>query len=193
MNADLIQAFQNIGIDAIKILGPAIIAAVVAYKVAKTQSDVGLKQTDKRNEFEARKAGFDLLIQRQEELNKNYKQASENLAFVMGARTGLSDDDEDFSTFIDFSNITLRTVQRTSKLTKKHFQKQKLTDTEEFGAVESSCAAANGIQPATDFETLHSNSLALMPIYEEMNYALNAVVDREMDKILDPYIDENSA
>ena len=110
MTPDAIQAIENFAIDALKILGPAIVAAVVAYKVAKAQSEATLKQTDKRNEFDARKAVYDFLIQRQEKLGENFKQLGENLGYVLGLTTGVAEDDEDFLTYIDLSNLALRTI-----------------------------------------------------------------------------------
>ena len=190
MSPELIQAIQNIGIEAIKILGPAIIAAVVAYKVAKTQTEAKLKEVDKRNEFDARKAVYDLLIQRKEKLSENIKGITENLAFLMGAASG-ADEDSDFdTTLIEFSNTNLRTAQRMSQLTKEHFEKKQLRDKVEFGVVESCIEKVSAIQPATDFETLRENSLALLPIYEDLAYAHDSLIDWEMDEILAPFIDQ---
>ena len=47
MGTEIIQAIQNIGIEAIKILGPAIIASVVAYKIGKSQmyGHIGVRPT----------------------------------------------------------------------------------------------------------------------------------------------------
>lgn len=147
-----------------------------------------LKEIDKRNEFEARKAIYDLLVQRKEKLSEGYKSITENLGFFMGAAFGPEEDTKYVSSMIGLANTYLRTAQRTTQLTKEHFEKKKLTDKDEFSVVESCIERVNAIQPAIDFKTLRENSLALIPIYEDLTYTHDCLIDWEMDEMLDPYV-----
>lgn len=191
MTPEAIQAIENFAIDALKILGPAIVAAVVAYKVAKAQFEATLKQTDKRNEFDARKAVYDFLIQRQEKLGENFKQMGENLGYVLGLTTGVAEDDEDFLTFIDLSNLTLRTIRRECGVSKDQYEKKGLTDKPQYKIIEACTEKANALEAATTYDSLRYNSLELMPIYEDLHYALDALIDWEMEEILAPYIEHD--
>ena len=74
------------------------------------------------------------------------------------------------------------------QLAKEHFEKKKLTDKDEFSVVESCIERVNAIQPAIDFKTLRENSLALIPIYEDLTYTHDCLIDWEMDEMLDPYV-----
>lgn len=191
MNTELIHALQNVGIEAIKILGPAIIAAYVAYKTGKSQMEAKLKEVDKRNEFEARKAIYDLLIQRKENISEGYRGILENIAFFMSAASGKEIDAEFDETIIGLTNTYLRTAQRMTQLTKETFEKKELNSKEEYSIILNCIEKVKDIQPANDYKTLRKNSLELIPIYEDLTYVHDSLVDWKMEEILTPYLREN--
>jgi len=61
MDAATIELIKLIATDAIKIIGPAVIAAVATYKTAKSQFENKLVEIKHSNELEARKSLFDWL------------------------------------------------------------------------------------------------------------------------------------
>ncbi len=54
MPSDLLNLIQTISLEAIKILGPAVIAAYATYRATTIQFESKLNELDKTNEFHAR-------------------------------------------------------------------------------------------------------------------------------------------
>ena len=54
MPSELLNLIQTVSLEAIKILGPAVIAAYATYRATAIQFESKLKELDKTNEFHAR-------------------------------------------------------------------------------------------------------------------------------------------
>ena len=54
MPSELLNLIQTVSIEAIKILGPAVISAYATYRATAIQIESKLKELDKANEFHAR-------------------------------------------------------------------------------------------------------------------------------------------
>ena len=54
MPSELLNLIQTVSLEAIKILGPAVIAAYVTYRATAIQFESKLKEHYKANEFHAR-------------------------------------------------------------------------------------------------------------------------------------------
>ena len=59
MGPELYKMTMDVVSDAIKILGPALITAVVGYKAGKSQLLLKIEELNKNNEFKAREKIFD--------------------------------------------------------------------------------------------------------------------------------------
>jgi hypothetical protein len=103
MSPETLNLIKEISLDAIKILGPAIITGVLAFKVAKAQSDVKNIQIRSMHEFKAREYWFKHYLRLQEEKSKSihdsYKALGQAIAMLrateaiddIGLKTGLLD------------------------------------------------------------------------------------------------------
>jgi hypothetical protein len=54
MSLELLDLIQTVSLEAIKILGLAVIAAYATYRATTKQFEYNLKELDKTNEFHAR-------------------------------------------------------------------------------------------------------------------------------------------
>ena len=54
MTFELLNLIQTVSIEAIKILVPAVIAAIASYRATAIQFESKLRELDKTNEFHAR-------------------------------------------------------------------------------------------------------------------------------------------
>lgn len=54
MPSELLNLIQSVSLEAIKISGPAVIAAYATYRATAIQFESKLKELDKTNEFHAR-------------------------------------------------------------------------------------------------------------------------------------------
>ena len=54
MPSELLNSIQTVSFEAIKILGPAVIAAYATYRATAIQFESKLKELDNANEFHAR-------------------------------------------------------------------------------------------------------------------------------------------
>ncbi len=54
MPSELLNLIQTVSLEAIKILGPAVIAAYATYRATAIQFESKLRELDKTNEFHAR-------------------------------------------------------------------------------------------------------------------------------------------
>ena len=161
MTPEAIKAIETVLTEAIKILGPAIITGFVAYKTAKYQMKSKLEETDKRNELEARKIVYNLLIQEREILSTTYHNSKAELASVLSMPSEIDDDDDELiSTAISLANTYLTSIQRALKSIKEYFEKNNLEDKDQYIWVQDCIKKVNLIQPANNLKTLKDNSIA---------------------------------
>lgn len=179
--------------DAIKILGPASLTAFVAYKTAKVQMAIKLKEMDKSHEFEARKHLFNHYKERSRQLLKNYKELNRALGNLMGFTIGYSfGDKENAEKFIQTISNTIRSFSTLApielRITKKEMEKKRLHDTSEFAELDSYIEKLKNIEQEDNLSALQKNIVSFLEIYAYLYYCQQLLLEKESDKIFQKYL-----
>ena len=113
MSPDELAVVKDILLDAIKILGPAIITAIVGYKYGKLQVTLKLKEMDKAHEFGAREHLFNYYKERSKSLLERQGQLNASLNELMGIATGITVvAKEEVSEFLQTMSDMIRDLSR---------------------------------------------------------------------------------
>ena len=114
MTPEALAVIQAISLDAIKILGPAAIAAYAAYRAGFVQVDLRLKELDKAHEFQARSAIFTDLKDRLAHIENQTTKLNSELSNILGFAAGyrLSDARDEPNEVID---LMLRAAEASAK------------------------------------------------------------------------------
>jgi len=194
MEPATIELIQVIATDAIKILGPAIIAAFATYYASKAQFQIKLKELDKTNEFSARKCLFDFYKERQEKLQKEYEKMSESLGRSVGFAAGARDDDD--QAIRNMLNAYTEMVLMHSKLrpveietTLRDMRRYNLESVAEYKKLESYIERIKKLKPGTAFEVLRENVFEIVEVYHFILMCNHMVLQRQMDKVFVKYVE----
>ncbi len=101
MNVELYKATMDVVSEAIKILGPAIITAIVGYKVGQSQLLLKIEELNKNNEFKAREKIFDFHKERLSKVDESIASLTEGLGQFAGMTLADMNDEMNFSLFIN--------------------------------------------------------------------------------------------
>ena len=120
-----------------KILGPAIITALVGYKVGKSQIEVKLRELEKTHAYSASEKLFSYYQNREKELNEAYNSINKDMGFLLGMTSTLPENDELLNNIIKMYDLYEKTIPYQIKLTLRDLKKYNLQETEEFKKLES--------------------------------------------------------
>jgi uncharacterized protein YabN with tetrapyrrole methylase and pyrophosphatase domain len=119
------------------VLGPAIITALVGYKVGKSQIEVKLRELEKTYAYSASEKLFDYYQNREKELNESYNSINKDMGFLLGMTSALTENDELLNNTIKMYDLYEKTLPYQIKLTLRDLKKYNLQETEEFRKLES--------------------------------------------------------
>lgn len=132
---------KDIVVDAIKILGAASITAYAAYRVAKIQLDLKIKELKSSMEFGAREHLFKYYTDRQNKLNDSYKELSQSLGSTLGNTSGFviiagkefpEDSKELFKLLNGYANFYKKVIPTEIDIAIRDMEKNGLIDTTEY-------------------------------------------------------------
>ena len=193
MSTELISAVQSIAIDAIKILGPATIAAYATYRASKFQFEARLVELKEENEFAARSVLFDCYKDRHRQLRKAHAKLGKSLGENVGLIAGLSGggQDRDYEHFVRLFGESLQTYFEIAPveiaITLRDMERKELTDTEEFHSLKKYEQIDQHIGDEDIYEGVKSNCLTYLKIYEFLQMANQLVLTHEMDRVFEKY------
>ena len=124
-------------VEIAKILGPAIITALVGYKVGKSQIEVKLRELEKTHAYSASEKLFGYYQNREKELNEAYNSINKDMGFLLGMTSTLTENDELLNNIIKMYDLYEKTLPYQIKLTLRDLKKYNLQETEEFRKLES--------------------------------------------------------
>lgn len=197
MSPDELAVVKDILLEAIKILGPAIITAIVGYKYGKLQVTLKLKEMDKTHEFSAREHIFNYykerskqLLERQGQLNKSWGEVvGVAIGFTLGAK-------EESSEFLQMMGETVRDFSRLAQMemliTKKDMEKNKLHELPEFNEILSYVKEVGNLNQDNTLPALRKNITTLLEIYTHLYYCQQLLLEKAGGEIFKKYLDVNN-
>jgi hypothetical protein len=182
--SELIAA-KDILSDAVKILLPAAITAIVVYKIAKARMNIKLKEMNKTREFDSREQLFNYYKERSRRLLKKHDKLNESLGRLMGFAIGYSSVAEKEATeFLKRVGGTIRNFSRIalmdSRITKKEMEKNGLNDISEFSELDSYIDEVRKIDPSDNLPALQKNIVTLIEIYSHLHYCQQLMLEKQV-------------
>ena len=190
MDAATAGTIKSIATDAIKILGPAIVAGLLTYKATRSQYETRLKELDKAHEFAAREHWFKYHEDRQTRLAKASEQLNENL----GRLLAYAEDDNEKSngtttvlgrfveTILETAPVEINTIAREMK-------ESGLEVTEDYERLLSYAERLRRCDKSSTVEVLQSNLLLIMESYGCMTSCNYSVLHKQMEKTFSKYLE----
>jgi hypothetical protein len=182
--SELIAA-KDILSDAVKILLPAAITAIVVYKIAKARMNIKLKEMGKTREFDSQEQLFNYYKERSRRLLKKHDKLNESLGRLMGFAIGYSSVAEKEATeFLKRVGVTIRNFSRIalmdSRITKKEMEKNGLNDIPEFSELDSYIDEVRKIDPSDSLPALQKNIVTLIEIYSHLHYCQQLMLEKQV-------------
>ena len=137
MDIESVKTITDGIVEVFKILGPAIITAIVMYKIGKKQLEVKLRELEKSHAYSASEKLFDYYQNREKELNESYNSINKDMGFLLGMTSALTTDDALLNKIIKMYDFYKKTLPYQIKLTLRDLKKYSLQTTEEFRKLES--------------------------------------------------------
>ena len=194
MDPVLAELLNSIGLEAIKVVGPAAIAAFAAYKAASLQFKATLAQLREANEFSARQYLFDYYKERQKRLSESHNELTTSLGQVLGVNAAVPEGDLDFSiqkmidTFDAIAHLYLGAAPFEISLTVRDMKAKGLDDLEEYVELESTKHTLGGLELEADFDSKRNVVISLLGVYGQLERCNQLLLEKEMDSLFSKYV-----
>lgn len=194
MEAATIELIQTIATDAIKILGPAIIAAFATYKATQSQFEIKLRELEKAHEFGAREHLFKYYQDRQVQLSKDYEKLNQSLGNTLGYATGyVAGAEEEQSEFLSmlaeyvemYSKITPTEIDTTAR----DMEQNGLMETEDYRKLVAYVEPLRNLDKGKTLQALRKNIFAIVDAYHFLQHCNQTLLQKQMAKIFTKYIE----
>lgn len=193
MSPEVASLLQTVLLEAIKILGPAIVAAYAAYKAASVQLDVKLHEVAKANEFKAREAIFLHLKERLVHIEQKNEKLNEELGRMLGVAAGYHEGSG--TEPVEYVDIMSRSVHAAARLapveisaTLNDMRMSSLTSSEEFKALSGRQDFQIDTFEPYSYPKLKSNVLSLIETYDLLGMCNRLLLQKQMERAFSPYI-----
>ena len=194
MDPVLAELINSIGLEAIKIIGPAAIAAFAAYKAASLQFKATLTQLREANEFSARQHLFDYYKDRQKRLSESHNELTTSLGQVLGVNAAAREDDLDTSiekmvdTFDSIARLYLGAAPFEISLTVRDMKAKGLDRLEEYSELQSKKQTLEVLELDQDFESKKNVIISLLEVYGQLERCNQLLLEKEMDSLFSKYV-----
>lgn len=182
--------------ELIKIVGPAVVAALAAYKAAALQFRATLQQLREGNEFSARQHLFDYYKERQKRLSERHTSLMNSLGQVLGVNAAAQDNEPEGSlkaiidTFNSMAQLHLGAAPFEIHLVLRDMKAKKLHQLDDYRELEARKERLTGLIVGRDFESTRSAGFALIEVYGELERCNQLLLESEMDALFSKYVGE---
>jgi len=188
----IFELIKDITPDAIKILGPAIITAIVAYKISKAQSELKLKEIEKTQQFKAREHLFIYYKERQKQLAQDFAKLSDSLEHDLGLVAGLTDTRADenselIKTMAQYTQMYSAIMPIEIDITVRDMEKNGLTGIPDFEKLQSYQDKISHLATEKTFQTLQKNILIILEAYRFLQLCNQQLLQKQMEKTFHNY------
>ena len=188
MDAELYKLTLEVISDSIKILGPAIITAIVGYKAGQFQLKQKVEELQRNNEFKAREKIFEFHKEKLTKVDESISNLSEGLGQFAGMALAERGDDMLFTTFVA-KYLTSYIERLPFQLNHINDELQKYADemSREVELLSRYIEDAPKIQSPSDPEAVQRTIVKLLEIYGSCSHCLRSLIEREALEIFEPY------
>jgi len=193
MEPTTIELIKTVTTDAIKILGPAIIAAFATYQVSKAQFELKLRELEKSHEFGARDKLFNYYKERKKELEKSFNDLNGTFGQTLGLTIGSDGTMDEFTKKIfegssEMVKMYSKFVPHEIDKAIHEMEKRNLIDSKEYKKLKEFNDEDFTIEEINDFQSLQKNIFMLLEIYYYLHSSIQLILEIEMEKAFEKYI-----
>ncbi|MDZ7661397.1 hypothetical protein [Thiohalophilus sp.] len=194
MDAEVVRLIETVSLDAIKILGPAIIAAFATYKATKIQYEIKLQEITKGHEFKAREHLFDYYKERQAKLSMSHEELNRALSQLLGMSAASSDYDEGDSTskivdsFSGISGLYTELAPFEIEATLKDFESKGLSEAIEYIKLQSYTDRLRDLQEPINYYSIKDNVFLLLEVYSFLERCNQILLETQIERLFSEYV-----
>ncbi|MFL0804253.1 MAG: hypothetical protein K6L81_11085 [Agarilytica sp.] len=186
--ADLIQSVSS---DALKILGPAIIAALATYKATKAQYELKIREMEESHGFKAREALLQHYKDQKSKVDEGYNTISETIAGSLGMVTGTGEDSsfsEMAETIIGISDMYVGIAQFDIETTLRDMVTANVSDSSEYTKLESYLDPAKNLKTTRNVTEFKKNTYFLLDLYSFLGRCNQMLLEIQTKKLFSGYV-----
>lgn len=194
MDTVLADLLKSISMEAIKIIGPATVAALVAYKTTRVQYELKLKEVEKNQEFSAKQALFDYYKNRQVKISESYNQLRSILGSAMGAAAAIEKNREEdeaeprIIAIVEMINPYVALAPFDVSITARDYITRNLDSTEEFQKLVEYKNEVKYLKKSKEFDIVKANVLFLLELYSFLEHCNQALMEHQMQTLFLNYM-----
>lgn len=185
MELELIIAIKEVALEFIKIVAPATIAAVTAYKTASYQYKQKIAEIEKQNQFKAAQMIFDLQKQSFDDVAKGYKSITESIFEISGFLIGGKDLDES-EYFLKIMKVYTQKLPFSFRKTYREFSVFLDQYSEEYKELQEAEKSFNSLGEV-NIENLMDYAIKLEYIYSTLSHCSQIIISEKMDDNLSKF------
>lgn len=178
--------------ESVKILGPAIVTAIVTYKLTKIQYDGKLKEIDKSNEFKARERLFDYYKERQDKLAADHMKLNETFGQIAGISSHVADGKGELDGFAEMAfgiyDLYLRTAPFEAEVTLRDMVAKNLDKTKEYFEIDAYKMKLAALKPTRDMSEIKHSLFLLMEFYMFLLRSNHLLLERQLESVFEKYV-----
>lgn len=188
MDPESYKVTMNVISDAIKILGPAIITAIVGYKVGKYQLLIKMKELNKNNEFKARDKLFEFHKEKLAKVDESISGLNEGLGQLAGMVMADFDNKLRISSFANkYLLVYINGLPFQLKQTYAELKKYSEECNQELDRLHLYLQRAEKVSKPENLEEAHTVIVELIEIYSFTSHCIRIIIEKEALEIFKPY------
>ncbi|AQM66586.1 MULTISPECIES: hypothetical protein [Vibrio] len=186
-------SWQDVAIEAIKILGPAMVTGVAAYFTATIQLKAKLKQIEKNSEYKAREKVFDFKTEKYNKLDKSLATLNETLSFLAGMSMTDRDDQYAINSFVaKYLSTFIYSAPFDVKQTIDQFLPLATEYPREFDKLQKDLSLVEGLKQPNNYDQVNDTIVTLIGVYGFVSCCSKIVAEKEALKVFEPYNNPNA-
>lgn len=183
-------SWQDVALESVKILGPAIITALAAYFTAKFQFKIKVKEIVESNKFRAHERIFDFHKSKYDLFDKAILNINEGFGFFAGLSLSEQNEQGEIKRFVaKYLSVYIETAPLDLKQLIDEFYHVSELHALEFERLNRQLLIAEGISTPTNQEENNDVIVKLLVIYGFANYCGKILTERQVVSIFDKYIE----
>jgi len=194
MDPTLAELLNSLIGDALKIIGPAVIAALATFKATKVQYELKLKEIESSHGFKAREALVDHYKQQAQRFDEAYDSLNNTLGQLLGVSASMAEGketlDELTSSMAGIADMYIAMAPFDVKIALRDLKEQKLDNTEEFIKLQEYKEKASTLKATRVPEELQNNIYSLLEMYSFLSRCNTLTFETKVNLIFTKYVKE---
>lgn len=194
MDPTVVEAVKTVLLEATKILGPAIVAALVTYKATRAHLELKIRELEQTHAYGAREHWFKYYKDRQDQLAKDHERLNEGLGRILGMASGYVEGNQETQshlvstlaeTVLTFSKLTASEIEATAC----DMEENGLSDSPDRKKLISYLEPLCHIDQSATFESLKRNLFLILEVHQFLQRCNDTLLRQQMRRTFSRYVD----